>query len=88
MRGDTEFEVDNRTLTWDELDCLLHVSENGYIPKGLGGKLLDSVIDSLESKGVLTEVSAEHYEWASQQENWFDTNSVEIKAIIDAERTG
>ena len=83
MRGDTEFDVGGKTLTWDELDCLCHVNTYGSISRNSGGALRKAVVDSLESKGLLIEVG-EHHQWAdADATSWYSDNVGEIQSIIN-----
>jgi hypothetical protein len=89
MRGDTKFNVGEKTLTWDELACLVYVKHQSRATKGAGTTMHNAVIDSLGSKGLLaqadTEGPEEQHEWANQEaEDWYDTNAEEIETIVDA----
>ena len=87
--GDTKFNVGEKTLTWDELACLVYVKHQSRATKGAGTTMHNAVIDSLGSKGLLvqadTEGPEEQHEWANQEaEDWYDTNAEEIETIVDA----
>ena len=93
MRGDTKFNVGEKTLTWDELACLAYVKRQGQATKSPGAVVHNAVIDGLKSKGLLTEADVEgaeeRYEWANQEaEGWYDANAEEIEAIVDANLGG